>query len=370
MIDLYIHKKESNYIIKAKKRENENKRSCHDETVFSFCIKNKDKSEILKNVYNSLILYTKSELIKNKEEINIRILDKELFDAFRKSRKSLGKMRDSFTSNNDYENWKNTFEVKSNLIKILMKNKSMLNMIYDTLEDNKTLEVIKQIENIDISLLSKYPDIDKQLKINEDMKSLMKECVLREIKVDIEETIRTERLITDLVIYSDGGISIKGNIETGHSYGSVIFDLSDKNNEKCFIKLKGKIDLLKYIDTKHNVDFMELYAAYRSLKIINEKIKVKEIPEGVNVVIRMDNKSNIDIFKGLKKNSSPINKVLWDEIEVFSNVMKIDMEWVKGHDKDINNNLADELVNEGRKMEQEGEVIILNTEVRPLKRKI
>ena len=50
--------------------------------------------------------------------------------------------------------------------------------------------------------------------------------------------------------------------------------------------------------------------------------------------------------------------------------MKIDMEWVKGHDKDINNNLADELVNEGRKMKQEGEVIILNTEVSALKRKI
>lgn len=369
MIDLYIHKKESNYIIKAKKRENENKRSCHDETVFSFCIKDKDKPEILKNVYNSLILYSKSMLIKNKEEICLRILDKGLFDAFRKSRKSLGKMRDSFTSNDDYEKWKNAFEVKAELIKILMKNKSPLNIIYDTLEDNKTLEVIKQIENMDVSQLNKYPDIDKQLKINEEMKSLMKECVLREIKVDIEETIKTESLISHLIIYSDGGISIKGNIESGHSYGSVIFDLSD-NNEKCFIKLKGKIDLLRYIDTKHNVDFMELYAAYRSLKIINEKIKDKEILEGVSVIIRMDNKSNIDIFKGLKKNSSPINKVLWDEIESFSKVMKIDMEWVKGHDKDINNNLADELVNEGRKMEKEGEVIILNTEVKPLKRKI
>jgi len=68
MIDLYIHKKESNYIIKAKKRENENKRSCHDETVFSFCIKDKDKPEILKNVYNSLILYSKSMLIKIKKK--------------------------------------------------------------------------------------------------------------------------------------------------------------------------------------------------------------------------------------------------------------------------------------------------------------
>lgn len=370
MIDLYIHKKESNCIIKAKKRENENKRSCHDETVFSFCIKDKDKPEILKNVYNSLILYSESVLIKYKEEICLRVLDKDLFDAFRKSRKSLGKMRDSFSSNDDYENWKNAFEAKSNLIKILMKNKSMLNMIYDTLEDNKTLEVIKQIENMNISQLNKYPDIDKQLKINEEMKSLMRECVLRDINVNIEKTIKTEEIINHLVIYSDGGISIKGSIESGHSYGSVILNLSDKNNEKCFIKLKGKIDLLKYIDTKHNVDFMELYAAYRSLKIINEKIKHKEILEGVSVIIRMDNKSNIDIFKGLKNNSSPINKVLWDEIQVFSNVMKIDMEWVKGHDKDINNNLADELVNEGRKMEQEGEVIILNTEVSALKRKI
>ena len=43
-----------------------------------------------------------------------------------------------------------------------MKNKSPLNIIYDTLEDNKTLEVIKQIENMDVSQLNKYPDIDKQ----------------------------------------------------------------------------------------------------------------------------------------------------------------------------------------------------------------
>lgn len=370
MIDLYIHKKGIGYIIKARKRENENKRSCHDETVFSFFTKEGEKDIILRNVYNALILYVNSDLIKYKDELHIRVLDKSLFDSFKKSRKSLGKMKDSFISDNDYKNWKKVFETKSNLIKILMKNKSLLNIIFDTLEDNKTFEVIKQMESMDISILDNYPDIDKQLKINEEMKSLMKECVLREIKVDIENTVRIESAISNLIIYSDGGISIKGNVESGHSYGSVILNVSDNKSEKCFIKLKGKIDLLKYIETKHNIDFMELYAAYRSLKIINKKIKAKEISEGVNVIIRMDNKSNIDIFKGLKKNSSPINKVLWDEIEKFSKVINIDMEWVKGHDKDINNNLADELVNEGRKMKQEGEVIILNTEVSPLKRKI
>ncbi len=370
MIDLYIHKREEGYIIQAKKRENEHKRSCHDEAVFCFLIKDKNKAIVLKKVYEGLISYSCSEVAKYKEEVDIRVLDKDLFDAFRKSRKSLGKMKNSFTTDKDYNIWKEAFDEKGKLIKILMKNKSTLNIVYDSLEDNKTLDVVKYLEAINISTLNDFPDIEEQLKINEEVKILMRECVLREIATKIEETVETQIAIDKIVIYSDAGISIKGDTESGHSYGSVILDAKDKDELKCFLKIKGRIDLLKHIQTKHNVDFMELYSAYRSLKIIKDKIKSGEISAGVSVEVRMDNKSNIDIFQGLKKNSSPLNRVLWDEIGEFSKIMKIDMKWVKGHDKDIHNNMADELVSEGRLLEKEGEVIILNTKINRAKRKI
>lgn len=370
MIDLYIHKRKEGYIIQAKKRENEHKRSCYDEAVFYFFINNQEKTDVLKRVYDSLILYTQSNIASYKEEVHIRVLDKDFFDDFRKSRKSLGKMKKAFSSDEDYSRWKEVFSKKNELINILLRKKSSLNIIYDSLEDNKTAEVIKILDNLDISTLSNFPDIENQIKINEEMKILMRECILREIGSKVEKTVESNHSINKIIVYSDAGISIKGNIESGHSYGAVFFDGQDESNLKCFLKLKGKIDLLKYIKTNHNVDFMELYAAYRSLKIIERKIVNEEISKGIDVIVRMDNKSNIDIFKGLKKTSSPFNCVLWDELRELSKIMNIDMEWVKGHDKDIHNNMADDLVSEGRLLEKEGEVIILNTKINSAKIKI
>jgi len=364
MVDVYIDKRKTGFVVLAKKRGNSVKRSCYDETVFSF-FRTGSLPDLLLETYKGINSYMSHGLLMSNEDVHIRSTHRDVFNAFSKGRKSLGKMKPYLMHDEGaLEAWSSAFAEKNVVIKEVNRRKSSMNIIYDVLEDSMTQSVLDEISVLDTQRLGSSANVRKQLSVNKKARDMLRDALLTEPYSFTEEKERCEVDFNRIVIYSDGGISIKGNVETGHSYGAVILGLNREGDETCLVKMKGKLDVFSYIKEKHNVDFMELYSAYRALKTINDKIEKGQIRRGVGVLVKTDNQSNVDVFNGLRESKHIGNTVLWEAIREFSSNMIVDMSWVKGHDLDVNNNLADELVIEGRKMEQDGEVLLLDTDIK------
>lgn len=364
MVDVYIDKRKTGFVVLAKKRGNFFKRSCYDETVFSF-FRVGALPDLLIETYKGINSYMDHGLLGSNEEVHIRSTHRDVFDAFSKGRKSLGKMKPYLIHDDKaFEAWSAAFAEKNVVIKGINKRKSDMNIIYDTPEDSMTQAVLDEMGVLDTQKLGSSANVRKQLSANKRARDLLRDALLTEPDSMTEEKERCEKDFHRIAIYSDGGISIKGNVETGHSYGAVILGLSREGEETCLVKIKGRLNVFAYIKEKHNVDFMELYSAYRALKTVNDKIEEGQIRRGIGVLIKTDNQSNVDVFNGLRESKHIGNTVLWEAIRGFSNNMIIDMSWVKGHHIDEHNNLADELVLEGRKMEQDGEVLLLDTDIK------
>ena len=82
---------------------------------------------------------------------------------------------------------------------------------------------------------------------------------------------------------------------------------------------------------------MEMQAAIETLKIV---------PEGDRVLIHSDSRYLVDtMVKGWNRGA---NNDLWKEIDVLCESRDVDWIWVKGHDGNIRNEMADRLANKGR----------------------
>lgn len=364
MVDVYIDKRKTGFVVLAKKRGNSFKRSCYDETVFSF-FREGALPDLLIETYKGINSYMDHGLLGSNEEVHIRSTHRDIFNAFSKGRKSLGKMKPYLMHDEKaFELWSAAFAEKNVVIKGVNRRKSDMNIIYDTPEDSMTQSVLDEIGVLDTRRLGSSANVRKQLDANKKVRELLRDALLTEPNSITEEKERCEMDFHRIKIYSDGGISIKADVETGHSYGAVILGLNREGEETCLVKMKGRLNVFAYIKEKHNVDFMELYSAYRALKTINDKIEKGQIRRGVSVSIKTDNQSNVDVFNGLRESKHIGNAVLWEAIREFSNNMIVDMSWIKGHHIDEHNNLADELVLAGRRMEQDGEVLLLDTDIK------
>ena len=113
--------------------------------------------------------------------------------------------------------------------------------------------------------------------------------------------------------------------------------LMHKNNEK---HLYGGD-----VDTTNNR--MELLAAIRALQALKRPCTVKLYSDSQYVIRGMSEW----IINWKQKNWKDVkNPDLWQELDELSTPHTIEWKWVKGHNGDFYNELADKLANEGVKM--------------------
>ena len=82
---------------------------------------------------------------------------------------------------------------------------------------------------------------------------------------------------------------------------------------------------------------MEMQAAIEALKIV---------PEGDRAILHSDSQYVVNTMtKGWNRGA---NNDLWRELDVLCNVRDVDWVWVRGHDGNVRNEMADRLANKGR----------------------
>lgn len=138
--------------------------------------------------------------------------------------------------------------------------------------------------------------------------------------------MKQSELIPDFVVYTDGSC----NNMSPFGEGGAAFVMLDSNGNTVKTWSHG------YLDTTNNR--MELKAIHMALS---------SIPDGSNVLIKTDSKYCIKILdkesQSLPYANKDIVKICFESINCLRNVV---FEWIKGHDGNEFNELADSLANE------------------------
>ena len=134
-------------------------------------------------------------------------------------------------------------------------------------------------------------------------------------------------LKNEIDIFTDGSCS--GNPGPGGWAGIVIHDL---------------VSILTGYETKTTNNRMELIAAINIIKLIDPKININiytdsnYVKNGITLWIKKWIKNN---WKNSQK-KDVANKDLWLQLYELNNMYKINWNWVKAHENNKYNNLADE----------------------------
>lgn len=154
-----------------------------------------------------------------------------------------------------------------------------------------------------------------------------------------------------IIIHTDGSIHRYGK-KSG--YGCVFIN---EKEEKIF-SLIGSIPFVK---KRLNIQYVEMYAIYRSLFILKEKIKAGDLEKIDNVIIYSDSQNSIDCLQGSfvwkDHNDAVLMKKLYSDILELSSDFKVYYEGVEGHSGDIYNEYADSLARQGAMKGFTGEMI-------------
>ena len=154
---------------------------------------------------------------------------------------------------------------------------------------------------------------------------------------------------SQLIIHTDGSIHRYGD-KSG--YGCVVLN---SKKEKIF-NLIGSIPFVK---KKLNIQYVEMYAIYRALVAIKDKIDNGLFDPNVTITIFSDSKNCIECLNGTfvwnGHADSEILKNLYKNIHSLG--LKVYYENVKGHSGDEFNEYADALARQGAMKDFKGELI-------------
>ena len=144
----------------------------------------------------------------------------------------------------------------------------------------------------------------------------------------------------DYIIYTDGACS--GNPGSG-GWAAIIFNKSSGQKSK---KIGGEIE------TTNNR--MELIAVIEALESIPKDSSLqiftdsKYLINGIELWIKQWKKNN---WMGSNKKKVK-NKDLWTKLDILSSQFHITWNWVKGHEDNLNNNLADKYAVEAMRQQK------------------
>ena len=139
--------------------------------------------------------------------------------------------------------------------------------------------------------------------------------------------IKFDKAKNKIDIFTDGSCS--GNPGPGGWAGVIIHDL---------------VSILTGYETKTTNNRMELIATINIIKLIDPKININlytdsnYVKNGITIWINNWIKNN---WKNSQK-KEVANKDLWLQLYELNNTYKINWNWVKAHENNIYNNLADE----------------------------
>lgn len=153
----------------------------------------------------------------------------------------------------------------------------------------------------------------------------------------------------ELIIHTDGSIHRYGD-KSG--YGCIVLN---KNQEKIF-NLIGSIPFVK---KRLNIQYVEMYAIYRALLAIKNKISEKQFIENISISVYSDSKNCIDCLNGsFPWNGHADAEILKDLYRSINNLgLKVKYKNVKGHSGDEFNEYADSLARQGAMKDFKGEMI-------------
>ncbi|MDI6977680.1 RNase H family protein [Serratia sp. Se-RSBMAAmG] len=181
--------------------------------------------------------------------------------------------------------------------------------------------------------------------------------VLKTTQLSVEQSYSLDS-VPSLIVYTDGSLAeqeVGGKYK--HGYGVSILD--ERNNKPLF-KFKGKFT--ENAQELQHIQLVELYAIYRSLLFIDNKMKAGELNPKAKIQIRTD---SMDCVENLKKYKSGKRNMLG--LSLFAGIKKLTagknfkLEWVKGHAKDANNREVDKLAREGLAIDTHDEYLSLYT---------
>lgn len=164
--------------------------------------------------------------------------------------------------------------------------------------------------------------------------------------------------VPSLIVYTDGSLAeqeVGGKYK--HGYGVSILDA--RNNKPLF-KFKGKFT--ENAQELQHIQLVELYAIYRALLFIDNKMKAGELSRKAKIQIRTDSMDCVEKLEKYKKGKrNMFGLSLFAEIKKLTADKSFKLEWVKGHAKDANNREVDKLAREGLAIETPDEYLSLYT---------
>lgn len=169
----------------------------------------------------------------------------------------------------------------------------------------------------------------------------------------------TLKAVKNISIYTDG--SVIWDKEDGHipkGYGAVIVD-TDK--DEVLFKIKGRIK--DRLDMMDKTSVVELYAIERACAFIGDRMSADELKQ-LNVAVMTDfTEYATDHKKYLSNACNTALPDLWLSLRRFSeNTGSFNIGYVKSHQGDIYNEMADKLAKSGAYFTEHREVLVETSE--------
>lgn len=171
-------------------------------------------------------------------------------------------------------------------------------------------------------------------------------------KLKLNQVLSQEKVKSNskkLIIHTDGSIHRYGD-KSG--YGCVVLN---SKKEKIF-NLIGSIPFVK---RKLNIQYVEMYAIYRALVAIKDKIENGLFDSNIDITVYSDSQNCVECLNGSFSwrghSDSEILKNLYKSINDLG--LNVHYENVKGHSGDEFNEYADSLARQGAMKDFKGELI-------------